>query len=721
MKVLKHGDLFLLSDGLGDVHVDSRGLGLYEGDTRILSCLLLRLNGERPVLLRGDTGANHRGVIQMTNPDTLPDQRRKVDPRLSLARESLGITRERVLDRGFRERITLTNFSPHREHLRIDLRIAFDAADIFEVRGRRRPSRGEFEPIVIGDGGRLRFGYVGLDARLRSVFVHPHGPARATSVDEGEGSVMLTWDRVLAPGARAELGWSIWSRLSPPRVVRTGRRARAATAIPIAPKVDPAPGAEAYRVWLDGGTTVKSDNELFDLTIRRSFADLRFLLNEGPGPGERYVAAGVPWYATLFGRDAILTGYEALAFRPSIAIEALEVLAARQATSVDDSRDAQPGKILHELRTGEMARAGELPHTPYYGSVDSTPLWLILLCAAYDWTGDRALIDRLWPNAIAALDWIDRYGTDEHGFLVYERRAPEGLINQGWKDSGDSVRDRAGGLVDAPIALAEVQGYVYDAKRRIAGLARVRGDDALAARLEQEAETLRRRFEAAFWVADRGYYAMAIGRDGRLADAITSNPAQALWTGIVDPDRAAAVVAMATSPGLDSGWGIRTYAAGQPGYNPIGYHTGSVWPHDTALIVDGLRRYGFRDVADVLAGKVLEAAQSFPDFRLPELFCGFSRAEVGVPVPYPVACSPQAWSAGAPLLFLTALLGLRPNAHRRELELVNPQLPSWLTSVTISDLRVGSASVDLLFHRWRGTTSAEVLRKRGDLSVTIRI
>jgi len=725
--VLKHGDLFLLSDRLGDVHVDARGLGLYEGDTRILSCLMLRVNGELPILLRSDSGANHRGVIQMTNPDELPDQRRKVDPRLSLARESLGITRERFLDRGFRERLSVANFSPGPERLLIELTLAFDAADIFEVRGRRRAARGELGPIVVGRGGQLTFSYRGLDERVRSVFVAPRGAARATAVTEGEGSVRLTWRRSIDAGGRTEIGWSVWSRLSAP-LPPTGAGSPRSTRAPVvgapfsaAPVVEPGPAMAAYRDWVGRGTVVASDNELFDLTIGRSLADLRLLMNDGPGPGERYIAAGVPWYATLFGRDAIITGYETLAFRPSIAIETLGVLAARQATATDDVRDAQPGKILHELRTGEMARTGELPHTPYYGSVDATPLWLVLLGATYDWTGDRALVDRLWPNALAALDWIDQYGTDERGFLVYERRAPEGLINQGWKDSGDSVRDRTGETVEAPIALAEVQGYVYDAKRRLASLARMRGEEDLAARLEREAADLQRRFEESFWVPDLGYYAMALGRDGRVADAITSNPAHALWTGIIRPDRAVAVAALATGPALDSGWGIRTYAAGQPGYNPIGYHTGSVWPHDTALVVDGLRRYGFTDAADALASQVLEAPQFFPDHRLPELFCGFSRADVGVPVPYPVACSPQAWAAGAPLLFLTSLLGLRPDAARRELELVNPRLPSWLTKVTVSGLQVGDASVDILFHSWRGTTSAEVLRKRGDLSVTIRI
>ena len=767
--VLKHEDLYMLTDGFGDIHPDSRGLGLYDGDTRILSCASLRINGSRPIVLGADTGANYRGIIQLTNPDQFPDPSRKLDARLALARQSLGISRDQVLDGALYERLSIANFTPHPEPLLIELRLDVDAADIFEVRGRPRPKRGDRLPIAVRDDGRLTFGYRGLDGRVRWVYVAPGGGGRVDPADEGtEGSVVVRWSRDVPPGGLAELEWKVWSELSPPLdgagtygdggvefageaapantassrrtasrrrgpsgddagpadgAARTGglTDAEMASLFPQPPAVDPLRAAETYRTWTHDATVLASDNELFDLAIQRCVADLRLLMNAGPDPGEQYVAAGVPWYTTLFGRDAVLTAYEALAFRPAIALDALEVLAARQADAVDDERDMQPGKILHELRTGEMSRTRELPHRPYYGSVDATPLWLILLGSAYDWTGDRDLVDRYWPNAMAALRWIDEYGTGPEGFVTYERRTPQGLVNQGWKDSSDAIRDSAGRTVEAPIALAEVQGYVFDAKRRLAGLARMRGDHDLASRLDADAEALRKRFEEAFWLPDRQYYAMAIGRDGHVADAIASNPGQCLWSGIVSHERAADVAARLCEPGLDSGWGVRTFAAGQPGYNPIGYHTGSVWPHDTALIVQGLKKYGFHDEASRFAGSIFEAAQHFADFRLPELFCGFERERVSVPVPYPVACSPQAWAAGAPLLFLRSMLGLRAIAERHELELVRPHLPTWLGKVTISNLRVGDASVDLLFHRWRGTTSAEVLRKDGELEVTIRM
>ena len=310
---------------------------------------------------------------------------------------------------------------------------------------------------------------------------------------------------------------------------------------------------------------------------------------------------------------------------------------------------------------------------------------------------------------------------DGDGFVEYERRSPRGLLNQGWKDSGDAIRDRNGNQMVAPIALAEVQGYVYDAKRRMAALARIRSENELANRLEAEAEKLRVRFEEAFWVEDQRFYAMALDGDKRQADAIGSNAGHCLWTGIISPQRARDVADRLMGPSMFSGWGVRTYGTGQLGYTPFGYHTGTVWPHDNSITAAGLKRYGFQDEANRIVGTVFEAAQQFSDFRLPELFCGFDREGSAMPVPYPVACSPQAWSAGSAFMFLETMVGLKAHADRRELELLRPHLPDWLGKVTITNLRIGDASVDLLFHRWRGTTSAEVLRKVGDLSVTIRL
>ena len=726
VQVLKHGNLFLLTDPFGDMRPDSRGLGLYDRDTRLLSCSTVHVNGSRPVLLHGSMGGNYQGVIQLTNAavDRNPDEK-VVGNEDGLAGRKLGIARDRVISNdGLIERLTVVNFAESAEIVELEIELGSDAADIFEVRGYPRPERGMLLPAAVIPG-RVTFRYDGLDGRRRSTYLafsEPNLTMVAVEAADGRpeqgGWLRLSWRWPLRPGKSRDLRWTVWGDLTE---IGKARETRAAL-FPVPPRIDADEGAGAYHAWNRGTTEVNTDHELFNLTVERSMADLRLLVNEGPDEEERYIAAGVPWFSALFGRDAIITALQSLAFRPQIAIETLVVLAARQATAIDDLRDAEPGKILHELRVGEMASAGELPHTPYFGSVDSTPLWLILLGATYDWTGDRSLVDRLWPNALAALKWIDRYGDlDGDGFVEYRRRSERGLFNQGWKDSHDAIRDRNGREATLPIALAEVQGYVFDAKRRMAGLARTRGETKLAVRLDAEAELLRDRFEKAFWVEDQRYYALALDGHKRPADAIGSNAGHCLWTGIIDPERAPHVVDRLLGPSMFSGWGVRTYAAGQPGYNPIGYHTGSVWPHDTSLIAAGLKRYGFDDESNRIVSDVFRAAQHFPDFRLPELFCGFDREHSATPVPYPVACSPQAWAAGASFLFLTTMLGLRAHADRRELELHHPNIPDWLGRVTLKNVRVGEAAVDLLFHRWRGTTSAEVLRKVGDITVTIRL
>jgi glycogen debranching enzyme len=740
VQVLKHGNRFLLTDSFGDIHPDSRGLGLYHGDTRILACSVLRVGGIRPVLLQTSVGANFRGGIQMTNPSADRNPDAKVHPFDGLVGRTIGISRERLIGSdGVAERVKVVNHASQPANVPVELELGTDGADIFEVRGYPRDRRGVLLPLAATDQ-RVTFRYVGLDDIERFTHIAFSRPAETVEeVNEArpDGSdtgaaVRYRWTLALKAGETHELSWTTWCSDRPVAKGLADRLDGSSDAsvdgadqealFPPIPRVTVDEGAAAYHAWERGTTQVVSDHELFNLVVKRSISDLRLLINDGPGEDQRYVSAGVPWFTTLFGRDSLISAFQSLAFRPQIAVEILEVLAAYQATEDDPTRDAEPGKILHELRTGEMARSGELPHTPYYGSVDATPLWLILLGATFDWTGDRALLERLWPHALAALEWIDRYGDrDGDGFVEYERRSERGLLNQGWKDSSDAIRDHAGRQARSPIALAEVQGYVFDAKRRMARLAAMRGDVEFATKLDNEADHLALRFESAFWVEAHRFYAMALDADKKQADAIASNAGHCLWSGIVAPDRARDVVERLLRPTMSSGWGVRTLAADQPGYNPIGYHTGTVWPHDTSLIAAGFKRYGFDDASNRLVGQMMEAAQGFQDYRLPELFCGFDRADAHTPVPYPVACSPQAWAAGSSFLFLETMLGLRAHADRRELELLHPHLPDWLGKVTLTDLRVGDASVDLLFHRWRGTTSAEVLRKVGDVAVTIRL
>ena len=719
VEVAKSGNFYLLTDQRGDIRIDGRGLGLYELDTRILSTSILRLNGSPLTLLRGPHQSDGADIIQLTNPELRrnPDDKRAAEP--SLARRELSLTRARHIDGALRETVTVVNYSATVEHLELALGVGVDMADIFEVRGYPRAARGTLLPIAL-DGDRATFGYDGVDGLRRTTTIVA-GDATLEPVDDGEtwpaATVLATWRLSLQPGARVTIGWHVAASVGDdgaPSVARGGPRATIGAAhIRSSETVADRP-FDAPRI--------QSDHELLDRTLVRSMADLATLRNDGPGAGESYLAAGIPWFATLFGRDSLIASLETVAFMPGLAKATLEVLARLQATRNDPWHDAEPGKIIHEMRTGEMARAGETPHDAYYGSIDSTPLWLILLAETHAWTGDDALLARLWPNAMAALAWIEDSGDlDGDGFVEYQRRSKLGLLNQGWKDSGDSVRHLDGRPAVGPIALAEVQGYVFAAYRSMARLARHRRDLALAERLDLAATQLQKKFDDAFWLPDARFYAMALDGDKRPVASITSNPGQALWTGIIPDARAPIVAERLLAPDMFSGWGIRTFAAGQVGYNPVGYHTGSIWPHDNALIAAGLKASGAADSANLLAGRLIESAQWFPDLRLPELFCGFAREDVGAPVAYPVACSPQAWSAAAPFYLLHTMLGLRANATARRLELQRPTLPEWLGKLTISGLPVGDDSVDLLVHRWRGRTSAELLGRRGSIEVIIHV
>lgn len=735
--VLKHDSLYMVTDPFGDIHPDSRGLGMYAADTRMLSHYELRINGVRPVVLRSGTGASFASTIQLTNPDVLRDPGDKVDPEVVLQRQSLGVVRERVLSGGFRERIRIDNYTTHPERCSVTLRVDADFADIFEIRGVVREYRGRRHPETVTPDG-VTFEYEGLDGRLRRTHIRFSEALMAvpatmavelvdatirseTSWPEPDepgspGQVLLALDWPLPPGGHRTLEVTITAEIG---TAGLGLPAAGADA----PRTLVSEEAEAaHRAWISGSASVTTGHVFTDRAFHRALSDLRLLVNSGPGEGERYIAAGVPWFCTLFGRDSIITALQVLPIRPQVARETLTVLARLQATAIDDRRDAQPGRILHELRTGELAAAGEIPHTPYYGSVDATPLWLILLGEYERWSADRELIDRLWPNALAALRWIDEWGDrDGDGFVEYQRRSPQGLYNQGWKDSADANRWRDGTLADGPLALVEVQAYVHRARLEVARLAAMRGDEALAAAQRSAAALLADRIEAAYWMEDAGTYAMALDADKRAVDAVASNAGHVLWCGTASPQHARRVAGSLLGPGLWSGWGVRTLSAEMVGFNPIGYHLGAVWPHDNAIAAAGLLRYGLRQEADQVVAAMLEATMYFRDSRLPELFCGFDRTRSPYPVPYPVACSPQAWAAGSLFHLVSALLGLEADASQCELVLRSPALPDWLPEIRLENVRVGDAVADLLIRRSQGSTGVEVLRRTGDISVVVRL
>jgi glycogen debranching enzyme len=463
---------------------------------------------------------------------------------------------------------------------------------------------------------------------------------------------------------------------------------------------------------------VRSDSPALNRIVERSFRDL-YLLRSTIG-GERYFAAGLPWYATLFGRDSLITALQTLAFDPGIAAQTLRLLARYQGSVVDDWRDEQPGKILHELRTGELARAGKVPHSPYYGTVDATPLFLILLGRYAAWTGDLGLFQELRAPVERALEWLTASGDiSGRGYLEYDRRSAHGLENQGWKDAHDAIVNADGSPATPPIALVEVQGYAYLARTSIAQLYERAGDPDRAARLRAEAAALRARFNRDFWLEDRRCYALALQAGAEPAAVTSSNAGHMLWTGIADNAGAAAVAERLLEPDMFSGWGIRTLSSAEQCYDPNGYHLGTVWPHDNALIVAGLRRYGHDDAAHRIFTALLDAATGFDQYRLPELFAGFVREEHAVPVPYPVACRPQAWAAGAVPYMLASTLGLVPEAFERRLRVVRPRLPDPAYSLEVHGLRVGTATAALRFDRTGDGVSVRVLRIDGPLDVIV--
>jgi glycogen debranching enzyme len=471
--------------------------------------------------------------------------------------------------------------------------------------------------------------------------------------------------------------------------------------------------------WVQDATRFWSDDPRLNRVLDRSLRDLHLLGT--PLGGRRYFAAGVPWYVTLFGRDAIISALEALAFIPGRAEDTVRLLASFQGSRDDAWRDEEPGKIMHELRVGEMARLGEIPQTPYYGSVDATPLFLVLLSMHAHWTGRIDLFNELQAHVKAALSWIDNsIDAGGTGYLSYATKSGKGLSNQGWKDSGDSIMNHDGSLATPPIALVEVQGYVFMAKQGIAQLYRHAGDGGTADRLMKEAADLRERFERDFWIDEIGTYAVALQKDKQPAAVVTSNPGHALWSGIASEQRARQVADRLMQPDMYSGWGIRTLSSRERRFNPIGYHDGTVWPHDNAIAAAGFRRYGYLAGIGKVVRDVVDAAAHFEHDRLPEVFGGFDRQEFSVPVRYPVACHPQAWAAGAVPFMIESALGLRPDAFNRRLHITQPVLPDSVNELKLERLRVGDATVDITFKRInQDEVTVENVRSDGELDVVL--
>jgi glycogen debranching enzyme len=672
--VLKDGDGYLIADAHGDIHGGADGLFL--DDTRLLSRLRLALNGVRPELLSGGIASdNVRFVAHLTNLPLPPLGADIVPPGI------LHIERTRLLwGECLYERLICTNYGDSHARALLRLDYAADFRDMFEVRGSVRPARGELLPPETGSD-RVRFSYRGLDGALRqSLLCFSRAPQRL----DGEGAEFAL---SLPPEASDVLYFEVGPAAQVPSIERFRRAATSARV--------------AMRARLRRGAGVRSSAPLFNAWLARSRADLALLTSElETGP---YPYAGIPWFSTPFGRDAVITALQTLWLDPGLARGVLAFLARHQAHEDSSVLDASPGKIMHETRKGEMAALRELPFGRYYGGVDTTPLFVLLAGAYADRTGDLGFIEGLWPALLAAVGWIERVcDANPNGLLDYARGESTGLANQGWKDSEASVFHADGRLPPGPIALVEVQGYAYAGLRMMARMALKRGEPAHAIRWRRRAQRLRTTVERLYWMPQRNFYGLAIDGEGTLCEVLASNAGHLLYVGLPTAERAAAVMARLLSPPFDSGWGLRTLATGQPRYNPMSYHNGSIWPHDTALCAAGFSRYGARDGAVRLLTQIFEAAVHF-DLRLPELFCGFPRTgSAAPPVAYPVACLPQAWAAGSAFMLLQACLGLEVDAWRRRIVVEQPQLPPGIEQVSVRDIALGAYRVDLLVQRVGG-------------------
>ena len=695
---VKEGDTFLYADLEGNLdHGGSYGLGLYARDTRFLSHFRMMIGGRDPVLLSSSSERGYMSHVDLTNPDLYEGDA------IVVPQQTLNIRRIRVINGRLFERVRVKNYNAFAVTLDIAFVFGADFADIFEVRGMLSPEHPAPETPTL-EPSRVVFGMTGRDGVRRETRVE-----FATEPDDlrAEGTLVHATFRLTLGAYQTKL---LGLTVEP----LTGPEATPSLEFDVAVHHL----RRSYEEWEQASTQVVTDNELFNELLDRSLRDLRALYTETEGG--HIIAAGIPWYVTVFGRDSLITSHQLLSINPRPARETLTFLARHQGTRVDDWRDEQPGKILHEIRRGELAGAGVVPHTPYYGSVDATPWFLILYAQHLRWTGDLAFAEDLLPAAEAALRWIDEYGDlDGDGFVEYLCRSTGGIRNQGWKDSHDSIVHADGRMAEPPIALAEVQGYVYMAKERMADVYLALGREREAERLIGQAEELRQRFNEVFWMEDERYFATALDADKRQVRTATSNPGHGLYCHIVDDEKAVSLAKRLLAPDMFSGWGVRTMSKAAVAYNPMSYHNGSVWPHDNALIAAGFKRYGFVRSTNRVATALFDAAIQADYMRLPELFCGFTRRTPNRPVSYPIACSPQAWAAGSPFLMLQAMLGISARAHVNLLTVNKPHLPTWLNTVEVRNLAVGGSRISLLFRRDGEVTSFSVLSRDGDVRVVL--
>ncbi|MCL6585446.1 MAG: amylo-alpha-1,6-glucosidase [Anoxybacillus sp.] len=683
-RVIKENDLFFLTDEKGNIPKNHPyGLGLYTKDTRFLSKLHLHINGQEPVLLSSDAGENYVATILLTNPHM------EKDGEILLWRESVEIERKRFIYEGvLYERINLKNYYPKPVQFELSIQVDVDFADMFIIRGFQTGKVGKRTGQTIGNRS-LTFHYEGADQLKRATTITWDRQEKAVE-EHGE----IVFDFALNHAEEQTVTLIIQPQI--------GEEAQRNIASPIE-ALDRLKAS--YRQWESNITKITTDYEPLARLVSRGIGDLRVLLTDlGYGP---FPVAGLPWFGVPFGRDSLIAALQMLPFQPEIAKGTLLTMAKYQGKHFDPWRDEQPGKVMHEMRFGELANTNQIPFTPYYGTIDATPLFLVLLTEYVKWTGDFELVRQLKNNIDDALMWIDQYG-DRDGdlFVEYHQESAKGIANQGWKDSGDSIVHRNGEYAESPIALVEVQGYVYQAKMGLADIFEQLNEHEQAAKLRQQAEELRVKFEKQFWMEDVQFYAIALDGNKRQVGTITSNPGHVLFAEMLDSERMEKTIRTLLSPKMFSGYGIRTMGEGEAGYNPMSYHDGSVWPHDNSIILLGLSKLGKREEANIVMGGLIEAASHFEYDRLPELFCGYSK-QFGKPVKYPVACSPQAWAAGTPLVFVQSLLGLFPNSLKKEIRL-SPTLLEPMNVLKVENIAIGNGRLSVTVTRQNGETNVHI-------------
>ncbi|WP_280772005.1 amylo-alpha-1,6-glucosidase [Salipaludibacillus daqingensis] len=682
-RVIKEDDLFLLTDEKGNIPENHPyGPGLYSKDTRFLSKFDLKINDEEPILLSSNADESFFAEMILTNPHM------EENGVVKLWRESIEMKRKRFIYGGvLYESVQVKNYNPKKTSFEISFHLDADFKDMFIVRGFQNGTVGQKEETKVDENG-LAIRYLGADDVKRSLNVKWNfSPIRTTE----EGDVYFAFS--LEHGEEKTISLTVMPTVD-------GEESEVFSHEDALSQL-----MNSYKKWNESSTKVSTNHPQLQRLIDRGLTDLRVLLTDlGYG---KFPVAGLPWFGVPFGRDSLIAALQILPFNPEVAKGTLKTMASEQGTKKDSWRDEEPGKIMHEMRFGELANTGQIPFTPYYGTIDATPLFLVLLSEYMKWTGDMNLFNELEGNVEAALNWIDEYGDrDGDGFVEYHQEAAKGIANQGWKDSGDSIVHRNGELGETPIALSEVQGYVYHAKKSMADIYDLIGRTDKAEKLTADAAALKSRFEKSFWMEDQQFYALALDKEKNQVGTVTSNPGHVLLSGMLDSDKTKAVSDMLVSNKMYSGFGIRTMGEGEAGYNPISYHNGTVWPHDNSVIILGMSKTNNQKQAAKAMEGLIHSADSFEYDRLPELFCGYEAK--GKAVNYPVACSPQAWAAGTPLLFVQAMLGLFPNALDKTIT-INPLLPDGVDELKIENMRIGDGQLSLMVKKSDGHHDIKIM------------